>query len=140
MASFAYQRSVRFDDVDAAGIVYFAKFLGYGHEAMEALFGNLPGRYHGLVVGRKVGFPAVRVEADYRAPLRFGDVVTIALDVIAIGTTSCSMRYTMTRDDGTHVATITHVTVCCDIHGEPKKMPFPDDVRALLEAHLVAPG
>lgn len=135
MPSFVHTRAVHFDEVDAAGIVFFAKFLGYGHEAMEALFGTLPGKYHGLVVGRRIGFPAVHVEADYRAPLRFGDIVTITLDVTKIGTTSCTLRYRLTRGDGTPTATVLHTTVCCDIAGEPKKIPFPADVRALLEAY-----
>jgi len=135
MAPFSYSRPVRFDEVDAAGIVFFAKFLAYGHEAMEALFGTLPGAYHGLVVTRRVGFPAVHVEADYRAPLRFGDVMTIAVDVVKVGTTSCTFRYRLSRADGTHAATVLHTTVCCDITAVPTKIPFPADVRALLEAH-----
>ena len=52
MAAFEIQRAVRFEEVDAARIVFFARYLGYGHEAMEAFFGALEGGYHGLVDGR----------------------------------------------------------------------------------------
>lgn len=135
MTAFVYTRGVRFEEVDAAAIVFFGRFMSYGHEAMEALFGTLPGGYHGVVVGRRIGFPAVHVEADYMAPLRFGDTVRISLDVTKIGTTSCTFRYRMQRQDGVAVATLHHTCVCCALEG-PTKIPFPADVRALLEAHV----
>ena len=137
MSGFVFTRAVRFEEVDAAAIVFFGRFLSYGHEAMEALFGALPGGYHGVVVKRGIGFPAVHVDADYTAPLRFGDTLTIELDVVKIGTTSCTFRYRMRRQDGVAVAIVHHTCVCCALEG-PTKIPFPADVRALLEAHLAA--
>jgi 4-hydroxybenzoyl-CoA thioesterase len=134
MPVFLYERSVRFEEVDAAGIVFFARFLSYGHEAMEAFFGALPGGYHDVVVRRRIGFPAVHVEADYAAPLRFGDTLSIALDITKIGTTSFTLRYRMKRQGDVRVATILHTCVCCDLSG-PTKIPFPDDIRALLERY-----
>lgn len=139
MAAFEIQRAVRFEEVDAARIVFFARYLGYGHEAMEAFFGALEGGYHGLVDGRGIGFPAVHVDATYEAPLRFGDTITIRVDVTKLGTTSCTFRYVFVRQDGVRAATLLHTCVCCELAGEPKKSLFPPDVRARLEAHLVAP-
>lgn len=144
MSSFVYARPVRFEEVDAAGIVFFARFLGYGHEAMESFFGALAGGYHGIVMDRRIGFPAVHVDADYAAPLRFGERMQIVLDVTKIGTTSCTFRYRIYRDESSAeaearvlVATVHHTCVCCELAG-PSKVPFPEDVRALLEAHLCA--
>ncbi len=34
------EREVRFEDVDPAQIVFFARFLSYAHEAMERFFGE----------------------------------------------------------------------------------------------------
>ena len=130
-----YERPVRFEDVDAAGIVFFARFLNYCHEAMERFFGELEGGYVRLITERKIGFPAVHVEADFRAPLRFGDVVRIGVSVAKTGTTSCTFRYDFARaGDGVSVATITHVTVASDLTSLTK-LPLPDDVRALAAAH-----
>lgn len=139
MAALEVQRAVRFEEVDAARIVFFARYLGYGHEAMEAFFGALEGGYHGLVDGRGIGFPAVHVDATYEAPLRFGDTVTIRVDVTKLGTTSCTFRYVFVRQDGVRAATLLHTCVCCELAGQPKKIPFPPDVRARLEAYLVVP-
>ena len=132
-----YDRPVRFEDVDAAGIVFFARFFGYCHEAMEALFSSLPGGYVDLVVKRKVGFPAVHVEADFKSPLRYGDVCRIAIDVTKIGQKSTTLRYSLSRAaDGTAVAIVSHVCAVCNLD-TLKSVPIPDDIRGVLEKNLV---
>ena len=41
-----------------------------------------------------------------------------------------------------HVATVAHTVVCCALRepGGPRKLPFPPDVRRLLEEHLAPPA
>jgi 4-hydroxybenzoyl-CoA thioesterase len=124
------ERPVRFEDVDAAGIVFFARFFNYCHEAMEAFFGGIAGGYVGLVMLRHEGFPAVRVECDYRARIR--------VFVEHVGTTACTFRYDMSRlSDGASVATVKHVVVHADLQ-KLAKLPFDDELRALLEQHLIS--
>jgi len=130
-----YERPVKFEDVDAANIVFFARFFNYGHEAMESLLGELEGGYVKLVLVRKIGMPAVHCEADFVAPLRFGDVARIEVTVPRIGHRSCTYKYDMFRQkDGTRVATLLHVCAVSDLE-KLKAIPIPDDVRALLERH-----
>lgn len=133
--SIVYERAVRFEEVDAAGIVFFARFFNWCHEAMERLFDGVPGGYVDLITKRRIGFPAVHVTADWKAPLRYGDVAKIETSVTQIGTTSATLRYVFTRSsDGAHVATIEHVTVAADLDAMTK-LPIPDDCRAHLDAH-----
>jgi 4-hydroxybenzoyl-CoA thioesterase len=133
---FVYERAVHFEDVDAASIVFFSRFLNYCHEAMEALMAPLSGGYAALIVERRQGMPAVRVEADFAAPLRFGDRARIEVTVEHVGRTSCTFRYEFSNaKDGSHVARIRHVVVLCDLNGI-KAVPIPEDVRAVLERHL----
>lgn len=133
-----HERPVRFEDIDAAGILFFARFLGYCHDAMERVFDGLPGGYVELITRRRIGFPAVHVEADFRAPLRFGDVARLATSVAKLGASSCTFRYQVTRaKDGLDVATIEHVTVSTDLVAMTK-VAHSADVRAVLERHLVA--
>ncbi|MEO8800844.1 MAG: thioesterase family protein [Polyangiaceae bacterium] len=132
-----YDRPVRFEDVDAAGIVFFARFFGYCHDAMERFFVDVPGGYVALINERKVGFPAVHASSDFKAPLGYGDVARIEGTVTKLGTTASHFRFLMTRArDGVHVATMNHVHVCTDLRAMTK-LPFPADVRASLEKHLV---
>ena len=76
---FRLERPVRFAEVDAARIVFFARYLDYCHDAIEALFGALDGGYAELTMKRGLGVPSVHVEIDYHAPLRYGDVAVIDL-------------------------------------------------------------
>lgn len=139
MSAVVIERPVRFEDVDAAGIVFFPRYLEYTHEAMERFFDALPARpggvtpgYVDLITKRRIGFPAVHVTADYRGPLRYGDVALIAITVARIGTTSITFRYEITRKrDSVKVATIEHVVVASDLDTVTKR-DLPEDVRALL--------
>jgi 4-hydroxybenzoyl-CoA thioesterase len=131
----SYERPVRFEDVDAAQLVFFGRFFGYCHEAMEAFFAEIEGGYAHLVVNRKIGFPAVHVEADYKSPLRYGDTARIAVGVAKIGTKSATLRFTFTRaDNSAPVATITIVHAVSDL-AHLHAIAIPHDVRAILEAH-----
>ena len=132
-----YERPVRFEDVDAAHIVFFARFMNYCHEAMENFFAALDGGYVRLITERKIGLPAVHVECDFFAPLRYGDVAILQTTIAKIGTSSATLHYEIYRKrDQARVATIEHVVVASDL-STVTKIPLPDDIRAALEAHKV---
>ena len=132
-----YERPVRFEEVDAAGIVFFGRFSNYCHDAMERFFDALPGGYAALIMERRVGFPAVHVTSDFKAPIRYGDIARITGVVTKLGTTSCHLGFAITRaKDGVEVASMSHVHVCTDLTAMTK-LPLPIDVRTALEAHRV---
>jgi 4-hydroxybenzoyl-CoA thioesterase len=130
------ERPIKFEDVDAANIVFFARFLSYAHEAMERFFAPLEGGYAGLILQRRIGLPAVRVEADYAAPVRYGETLRIETSVVRIGRRSATLRYRMVRThDGVLAAELRHTVVTTDLV-QLASVPMPEDVRALLSAHL----
>jgi 4-hydroxybenzoyl-CoA thioesterase len=129
-------RPVRFEDVDAAGIVFFARYFNYCHDAMESLFDALEGGYATLINDRHLGLPAVHVECDFRSPLRYGETARIDVSVEHIGTTSATLRYRIVRDsDGHPCATVRHVVVTSDLRSLTK-VAIPADVRRVLSAIL----
>ena len=80
-----FSRPVRFEEIDAAGIVFFARYLHICHDAMEAVFAPLPGGYCALITQRRIGFPAVHTDCEFVAPLRYGDVVRVETSVVRAG-------------------------------------------------------
>ena len=133
-----HDRPVHFEDVDVAGIVFFARFFGYCHDAMERFFDDVDGGYVALITKRKIGFPAVHASSDFKSPIRYGDVARIAGTVTKLGTTAVHFRFEMTRaQDGAAVATMNHVHVCSNLV-TLTKLPLPPDVREALTAHLVS--
>jgi 4-hydroxybenzoyl-CoA thioesterase len=136
----AYERPVRFEDVDAANIVFFARFLTYAHEAMENFFDAIGGKYVGLITKRRVGLPAVHVEVDFHLPLRYGDVVRIETSCERLGNKSAVLHYRMLRaSDARLSAEVRHTIVTTDLE-TLKSCPMPDDVRRQLEQHPYTPG
>jgi len=47
--------------------------------------------YRRLIAEQRIGLPTVRIEADFRAVSRFGDSVTLALEVERLGTRSLTL-------------------------------------------------
>ena len=133
--------SVAASSDDASGAGGMPAERGEQATARAAL---LPGRVArvDLLDRDRVGFPAVHVDTTYAAPLRYGDTFTIRLDVVHLGQTSCTLRHHFERGDRVHVATVAHTVVCCALRepGGPRKLPFPPDVRRLLEEHLAPPA
>ena len=130
-----FERPIKFDEVDAANIVFFGRFVTYAHEAMEHFFGDLEGGYAGLVLERRIGLPAVRVEMSFASPLRYGDRLRIETTVARVGNRSAVFRYRMINAASLELsAEVLHTVVTTDL-SVLKSCDMPDDVRALLLVH-----
>ncbi len=131
-----YTRPIRFEEVDAARIVFFARFLNFAHEAMEHFFSGLEGGYVRLIREREIGLPAVAVETRFHAPVRYGDVLLVDTSTLKLGNRSATLRYRM-LDQATgrlaaevdHTVVTTNLLAMCSID-------MPVDVRAIFSQHL----
>jgi 4-hydroxybenzoyl-CoA thioesterase len=96
---FRYSQPVRFADIDHAGIVYYPRFFHYFHVAFEELWRSRigPAAYSDIIDRERVGFPAVRAECDFKAPLKFGDTADIEVSIPRLGSKSITFRYRIFR-------------------------------------------
>jgi 4-hydroxybenzoyl-CoA thioesterase len=96
---FSYSLPIRFADVDHAGIVYYPRFFHYFHVAFEELWRARigPQAYSDIIDRQRIGFPAVRAECDFKAPLRFGDTAEIEVSIPRLGAKSITFRYRIFR-------------------------------------------
>ena len=90
-------RIVEFSDTDMAGIVHFAAFFRFMEAAEHAFLRSL-----GLSVvmeweGQKVSFPRVSAACDFLRPARFGDELTISVDVEKVGRSSVTYAFGFTK-------------------------------------------
>jgi 4-hydroxybenzoyl-CoA thioesterase len=125
------------DEVDAAGIVFFARYFQWCHEAMATMLDAIDGGYARLILAHRIGFPTVHAEADYRAPIRYGDVVRVAVRVENVGRSSCTLRFDVERSGpagGAAAAVVRHVVVASNVDAM-RSTPIPDEVRAILARH-----
>lgn len=129
---FERTRRIRFSECDPAGIVFYPQYFVMFNDLMEAWIDELvPDGFRGLIIERRVGMPTVRLEADFRAISRMGDLVTLALDVERVGTKSLNLGWRCLGDDGQlrMGAQQTIVFTSLDTH---RAIAMPDDFRSAL--------
>jgi 4-hydroxybenzoyl-CoA thioesterase len=143
---FHHPIEIRWGDCDPAGIVYFPRFFERFHDAMERWFGEALGLpYDHLITSRRLGLPAVHTEADFRVPCRFGERLVVELRVGKLGRSSIELGYRV-MVDGESEPRLTGRTVCALMDLDPARpsharaVPWPDELRARIEAFGVAPG
>lgn len=137
---------VGFGDCDPAGIVYFPRFFHFFHEAMETWFDDvLKFPYAEVIRGRKIGFPAVHTEADFRGPVAMGEEIAVEQRVVQLGRSSIRLAYTVYPASGPRDnVRLVGATVAVVMDLDPQRptfrraVPIPDDLRARI-APLVAP-
>ncbi len=89
----------RFGDIDDAGIAYYPKLMHYFHCAFEDWWSDGLGHsYAKLMHDDKLGFPAVKVEAEFFAPVFYGDEPVVHLGVLRIGGASVTIGFWMTKE------------------------------------------
>ena len=88
----------RFGDIDEAGIAYYPKLLHYFHCAFEDWWSDALGHpYPRVMHDDKLGFPAVKLECEFFAPIRYGDEPLVHLGILRLGTGSVEFGMWMTN-------------------------------------------
>jgi YbgC/YbaW family acyl-CoA thioester hydrolase len=90
---FSLPMTVPFQDIDAAGIVFFARVFDYFHNAFVAHLGARGVSLPAIISSGEWGAPLAHVEADYKLPLRFGDQVRAEIVAVDLGETSFTIHH-----------------------------------------------
>lgn len=134
-AVFRKRLPIRFADVDAARVLYFPREMHLLHTVMEDFFEEAIGiPYADLLFREKIGFPTVRLEADFSAPLRFGDQVDVELRVREIGRSRLVFEYALSRN-GAPSAKAVQTTVAVDPEAW-RSVEIPAGLRSRLASYL----
>lgn len=132
----AEPRTVRFQDVDAARTMFFARYFDWASEVYLAQLMAAGIDVPGMITRQEIAVPLRHVEASYRAPLFYGDRVVVELVAVELGTTSFSLGFRVRAEDdpARHHAYLQTVHVCIDPQGF-RPVPVPAAMReALLSA------
>jgi 4-hydroxybenzoyl-CoA thioesterase len=134
VAAYELTLPVRFGQVDYAGIMYYPRFFDNFHAVFEDMFSTRLGvPYMSILQDRRIGFPMVHIETDFRRPFRFGEPMRLALSVTRIGRSSIGFRYRGHAGDDPEPsveAAATVVTIDLDSFAS---LDIPPDIRAVLE-------
>ena len=126
--------TVRFADVDAAGLVYYPVLFHYCHVAMEEFFAARCGiRYDRLMAEERIGFPTVNARAEFFVPLVYGDELEVEVFVSRTGRSSASFEYRLRRaSDGVLCAEATLMQVSMNLD-ERRAVPIPEKYRRVFD-------
>ena len=128
-------RTVRFADCDPAGIVHFAQYLVMLNTLVEQWFDEgLQIPYAQLIGARRTGLPTVRLEVDFTAVSRHGDLLALELAIARLGRSSLSLDAEIRGGDELRLRA-RQVLVCTSLDTH-KAQALPDDVRAALRPYL----
>jgi YbgC/YbaW family acyl-CoA thioester hydrolase len=125
---------IRFDDVDGAGIVYYPHFFHLCHNAFEDFFDDAASvSYPQLINEKRRGFPTVAIHSDFSAPLRYGDIALVKIEIEKIGRSSVTFNYEIRRKQDSKLCFSAQITkVFMDLDAKIV-LPIPQDMRSLLE-------
>ncbi len=132
---FVATRVVHFADCDPAGIVFFPQYLVMLNTLIEQWFDEgLRIPFANYIGTRRTGLPTVRLEVDFTAVSRHGDVLTQELAVARIGRSSLELRSAFKGGDELRLRA-RQVLVCTSLETH-RTQAWPDDVRAALQPWL----
>ena len=138
-SSYRTPLEIHFGDVDSAGIVYYPRYAHYFHIAMERFFSEaLDYPYPRFLDENRIGLPTVRLEVDYRRPLRYGDSAFVDVAIVSLGSTAVVWQFRVVLADETIATEGRVVTVALDID-RFAKTPIPEWLRQGLTRYLESP-
>ena len=122
---------VEFNHCDPAGIVFYPRYFEMTNSVVENFFRDVAGHSYGAMMAAGEGVPTARLETEFHAPSRLGDMLEWRLAVTRLG--GSSVGFTVEAWCGpSHRVTAKLVLVWVEAGGRPK--PWPDAIRARIAA------
>ena len=136
---------VRFQDIDAAGIVYFPRLISYFHDTYVAVLAARGLPLPELLKSSPWIAPIRRAEADFLRPVRFGDRIEASLVRAQASTSSIALGWRLTSSGpaGTAgAAAVVHATgktVHTFVDRSFQRAALPEEMRRAFADALAAP-
>ncbi|MFE1744654.1 acyl-CoA thioesterase [Coleofasciculus sp. H7-2] len=118
--SFTYTRTIRFQDTDAAGVVYFANVLAMCHEAYEESLVASDINLKLFFSNPNVAIPIVHASADFYRPMFCGDKVLIQLTPQHLSLEKFEVNYQFVAAERVVAKAITR-HICIDLSSRSRK-------------------
>ena len=132
MPAFETSVTIRFEDADPAGIVFYPRAIALAHGVVEDLIRQTELGWHGWFDHHGLAAPVRHAEADFLAPMRAGETLRARAWVEKFGDTSGTFVVEFLGQEGETRARICTVHVLVD---RSTKLPvaLTPEVRRALE-------
>jgi len=129
--------TIRFEQADPAGVLFFARLLEVAHQVYEEFVAaelGVPWAEWFLDPARAV--PIRRAEAVYHRPMRPGRTYDAELRITALGESSFEATTRFLEPEGAATCAETRVTHVFADFERGRKIEIPSEVKSRLLAHL----
>lgn len=128
------KRKINFFDCDPAGIIFYSRIFEFCHSAYEEMISsfNLKENYW---MNEKYVVPIIHSESEYVKPIKYGDEITIIVQVSQLRDSSFELTYTIKRDK-TLCSNVKTVHVFVDKKSWKKK-EMCNDLKEGLKRHII---
>ena len=127
---FRHQRTVRLQDTDATGVLYFANQLQIALETFEEFMQNSGVSLKPMIEEKKFLLPIVQVKSDFLSPVRVGDHLDIFLSLTRVGNSSFSYLAELKKEQKV-MGTVSIVHVFYLVQ-KNRSQPIPDHYKKIL--------
>ena len=134
---FSVSEYVRWEDIDAAGIINYQAYLRFFGLAEVELLRSCGLSYKTLSEDLGIWLPRVHVECDFFRPVRLDELLVVEAFFSHIGRSSIHLNFRVTRKESPDVTIASGKYVLVAVaRGEFAAVNVPDLVRARLSPYL----
>ncbi len=131
---------VRYNEVDAQALVYFARHLTYFDNAITEFFRLMPFNLFGYARETGFDFNVAHAEVDFARPVRLDDELEVEIRVVRLGVSSITFAATLYRTGCEDLLSQGRIVW---VHADQNRMraaPIPDELRRRVTPHLHVPA
>lgn len=134
---FSVSEYVRWEDIDAAGIINYQAYLRFFGLAEVELFRSCGLTYRKLFEEMGIWLPRVHVECDFHHPVRLDELLVVEAYFGKIGTSSIHLHFAVRRDEQRDVIVATGKYVLVTVRqGEFTPVEVPQLLRDTLAPYV----
>lgn len=129
-AVFTWPVRVYWEDTDAGGVVYYANYLKFLERARSEWLRSAGIEQEALIASEGLMFVVVHVDAHYRRPARYGELLEVTAQIAAATRTSITFGQQVLRRVGGAVEVLLdgRVRVACLDAAKFRPRPLPQSV------------
>ena len=140
MARYTIEEYVRWEDIDAAGIINYQAYLRFFGLAEAELLRSAGLNYRFLFEVLGIWLPRVRVECSFFVPVKLDELLAVEAYFSRIGRTSIHLDFEVRRkSDPSRVVASGRYVLVCVAQKDFRPVPIPAEVREKIARFLEAP-
>ena len=132
MARYSIEEYVRWEDIDAAGIINYQAYLRFFALAEAELLRSAGLTYKFLFESLGIWLPRVRVECDFFRPVKLDELLVVEAYFSRIGRTSIHLDFEVRRKSEPGVVATGRYVLVCVRQKEFDPVPVPEEIRKRL--------